>query len=141
MLEPADLSPGGISLPFLSLPSEDLLLSKYLLHFEVSRRSTVSVLVTGKEEMEGTIDLWDKAEMKVCVKLYGTLPRGFRGYRHDQGMELEIPDGATAGDLLSLLKISESQRPLVIVEGRILGGEDKLQDSVHVNIFQSMQGG
>ena len=79
--------------------------------------------------------------MKVSVKLYGTLSRRFQGYRHAQGMELEIPDGATAQDLLALLKISESQRPVVIMEGRILIADDKIRHCVPVNIFQSIQGG
>ena len=79
--------------------------------------------------------------MKVNVKLYGTLRRRFPGYRHDQGMEIEIPDGATAQDLLALLKISESQYPVTIMEGRILKPEDKIRYRVPVNIFQSIQGG
>jgi sulfur carrier protein ThiS len=54
--------------------------------------------------------------MKVRVKLYGTLSQGFPGYQHSQGMEVEIPDGATAKDLLALLGISESQGAVVIAK-------------------------
>jgi len=38
--------------------------------------------------------------MKMRVKLYGTLSQSFPGYQHSQGIEVEIPDGATVKDLL-----------------------------------------
>jgi hypothetical protein len=49
--------------------------------------------------------------MKVRVQLYGTLSRRVAGYRHAQGIEIELPEGATVNELLALLKISESQGP------------------------------
>ena len=79
--------------------------------------------------------------MKLVVKLYGTLGRSYQGYRHDDGMEVEIPEGTTVRELLARLKISESQRPAVIVEGRILRAEDEIPHRALVNIFQSIRGG
>ena len=79
--------------------------------------------------------------MKVRVKLYGTLSQGFPGYQHSQGMEVEIPDGATVKDLFALLEISESQGAVVIVEGRVLKADDKMRCGVPVNVFQTIQGG
>ena len=79
--------------------------------------------------------------MKVRVKLYGTLSQRFSGYRHSEGVEVEIPDGATVKALLDLLEISESQGVVVIVEGRILKMEDKVQPGVPVQIFQALYGG
>jgi molybdopterin synthase sulfur carrier subunit len=77
--------------------------------------------------------------MNVQVKLYGTLR--FPGYQPSQGIEVEIPDGTTVKDLLALLEISESQRAVVIVEGRILKADDEIPRSVPVSVLQAIHGG
>ena len=79
--------------------------------------------------------------MNVRVKLYGTLSQGFPGYQLSQGIEVEIPDGATVKDLLALLEISESQRAVVIVEGRILKVDDEIRPGVPVSVLQAIHGG
>jgi sulfur carrier protein ThiS len=79
--------------------------------------------------------------MKVRVKLFGTLSQRFPGYQHSQGMEVEIPDGAMAKDLLAHLEISESQGATVIAEGRVLKADDKMPGGVPVNILQAIGGG
>ena len=79
--------------------------------------------------------------MKVGVKLYGALSQSFPGYQHSQGIEVEIPDGATVKDLLALLEISESRGAVVIIEGRILKAHDTIQCGVTVNILQAIRGG
>jgi len=79
--------------------------------------------------------------MKLRVKLFGALRQRFPDYSHQQGIEVEIPDGATAKDLLSLLRISESNGAVVAVEGRILKSDDKMQHGVLVNVLQAIQGG
>jgi sulfur carrier protein ThiS len=79
--------------------------------------------------------------MKVRVKLYGTLSQGFPVYQHSQGMEVEIPDGATVQDLLGLLEISESRGAAVIAEGRILKADDRMQPGIPVSILQAIGGG
>ena len=79
--------------------------------------------------------------MKVRVKLFGTLSQRFSGYRHSQGIEVEMPEGATVKDLLALLEISEAQGAVVIAEGRILKADDKVQGGVLVNVLQAVYGG
>jgi sulfur carrier protein ThiS len=79
--------------------------------------------------------------MKVRVKLYGTLGQRFPGYQHSQGLEVDIPDGATVKDLLTLLEISGSQGAVVIAEGRVLKADDKMRCGVQVNVLQAIQGG
>jgi sulfur carrier protein ThiS len=79
--------------------------------------------------------------MKVKVKLYGTWGQRFPGYQHSQGLEVEIPDGATAKDLLAHLAISESQGAVLITEGRVLKANDTMQCGAQVNVLQSIQGG
>jgi sulfur carrier protein ThiS len=79
--------------------------------------------------------------MKVRVKLYGTLSQRFPGYQHSQGVEVEIPDGATVNDLLAHLEISESQEAVVIMEGRVLKADNKMQCGAQVSVLQAIQGG
>jgi sulfur carrier protein ThiS len=79
--------------------------------------------------------------MKVRARLYGTLSQRIPGYRHSQGIEVEIPDGATVKDLLALLEIPESQGAVVIVEGRVLKTEDRIQCGVPVSVLQVIYGG
>ena len=79
--------------------------------------------------------------MKVKVKLYGTLGQRLPDYRPSQGIEVEVPDGATAKDLLALLKIPESRGAAVIAKGRILKADDKMQPGVPVNVVQAIGGG
>jgi len=79
--------------------------------------------------------------MKMRVKLYGTLSQGFPDYQHEQGMEVKLPDGATANDLLAHLGIPESQGAVVIVEGRALKADDKIQRGATVNVVQAIGGG
>jgi sulfur carrier protein ThiS len=79
--------------------------------------------------------------MKVKVRLYGTLSQRFPGYQPALGTEVEIPDGAMVRDLLTLLGIPESQRAVVIVEGRILKAEDRMRGGVPVSVLQAIGGG
>ena len=79
--------------------------------------------------------------MELRVKLYGSLSQRFPNYQHSQGIEVEIPDGATVKDLLALLEISESQGAVVALEGRILKVDDTIRGGVPVNIFQPLSGG
>ena len=79
--------------------------------------------------------------MKVKVKLFGTLGKRFPGYHHEQGMDVEIPDGARVKDLLAHLDISPSQGGIVSVDTRLMKPNDKLQNGALVNIFQPVFGG
>ncbi len=79
--------------------------------------------------------------MKMRVNLYGTLGQRVPGYQHSQGIEVEIPDGATVKDLLTRLEISESQAVVVVMEGRVRKANDKMPRGVLVNVFQSIRGG
>jgi sulfur carrier protein ThiS len=79
--------------------------------------------------------------MKVRVKLYGILSQRFPGYRHSQGIEVEIPDRTTVKALLAHLKISESQGVAVAMEGRVLKADDIIRGEVPVHVLQSLSGG
>ena len=79
--------------------------------------------------------------MKVRVKLYGTFSRRFPEGRSSAGMEMEIPLGASAKDVLARLEIPEGQGGVVILNGRILKMTDEIPPGAEVRIFQSVHGG
>jgi sulfur carrier protein ThiS len=79
--------------------------------------------------------------MKVRVKLFGTLRQHFPGYNPEQGIDVEIPDGARVRDILAHLEISESQGGIVAVRGRIMNADDKLGEWDSMHIFQPVFGG
>ena len=79
--------------------------------------------------------------MKVKVKLYGTLSSHIPEYKPSQGIEVEIPDGATVKDLLTYLEILETRGAAVIANGRVQKADDELQDGSSFDVFQSIQGG
>jgi sulfur carrier protein ThiS len=79
--------------------------------------------------------------MKIRVDLYGTLSQKVPGYRPSQGIEVELQAGATARDLLDLLKISQSEGAVVAIEGRIKKPDEILPGGARAQIFQTVHGG
>jgi sulfur carrier protein ThiS len=79
--------------------------------------------------------------MKVCVRLYGTLGRHIEGYEHAHGLLVDIPDGATVGDLFAQLKFTDRRGIVAIMEGRVLNAQEPLGDGKMINVFQSIAGG
>jgi len=77
----------------------------------------------------------------VKAKLFGTLSQNILGCQHSQEIEVEIPVRAKVKDLLAHLGIPESQKAVIIVEGRILKDDDLLEDGIFVNIMQAISGG
>ncbi len=79
--------------------------------------------------------------MKLRVRLHGTLSRGFPNYEPEQGMEVEIPERGTVKDLLAILAIPESIRPVVVLERRVLKPDDRMSVGSCVSIFEPIHGG
>ena len=81
--------------------------------------------------------------MKVKVNLYGTLSQKVSGYRQSQGIEVEVPEGATVKELLSILQIPVlgSQKAVVAIDGCIRKANDEIPSGARAQIFQPMHGG
>jgi len=79
--------------------------------------------------------------MKIKAKIFGNLLQRFPDYVPDQGLELEVQEGTTAGELLTYLRIPDHQEGILIMKGRLLKREDKLTHGDRVNIFQAVYGG
>jgi sulfur carrier protein ThiS len=79
--------------------------------------------------------------MKITVKLFGDLKRHFPEYDPQQGLHIDIPDGATSAELLTLLGIDTSPGVTAIMDGRVLRPEDIVSPALPVNILPVMYGG
>ena len=79
--------------------------------------------------------------MKVRVKLFGILGQRFPGYHHEQGMDVEIPDGARVSDLRRHVELSVLNGCVVAVEGRIVKPTDVLENGTTVVVLQAGAGG
>ena len=79
--------------------------------------------------------------MKVTGKLYGTLTAEVSDYQHVQGLELDLPEGSSVGDLLDNLGIPQSKRPAAAIDGRIRQTDDRISDGAQIHVFQAVHGG
>jgi sulfur carrier protein ThiS len=79
--------------------------------------------------------------MKVKVKLFGTLPQRYPEYDPEDGLEVEIPDGARVKDLLAYLELSSSDGGVAAIENLVVNVEEKLKEGVCVRIIQGAFGG
>ena len=81
--------------------------------------------------------------MKVKVNLYGKLSQNVSGYRQSQGIEVEVPEGTTVKELLSLLQIQASvpQDAVVAIDGRIQKANEKIPIGARAQVFQPVHGG
>jgi sulfur carrier protein ThiS len=79
--------------------------------------------------------------MKVTVFLYGTFRDRFKDYEHHTGLDVELPTGASAKDILSTVGISTESGAVVIQNGRILKMDETIHEGVSLNIMQSIHGG
>ena len=79
--------------------------------------------------------------MKVKIKVWGLLCRRFPGHDPEQGMEIEVPEGACVHDLLSHLRISKSEGGVVVADGLALKGNSRLRDGMCIHLFPLLSGG
>jgi len=79
--------------------------------------------------------------MKVKVQLFGVLGTKLPQFSLPEGVEIELPDESTAGDLLEYLKIPDAWGPAVAMNSRLLKYEGKIRDGAEIRIFQAVHGG
>lgn len=79
--------------------------------------------------------------MKVYVKLFALLRQHHPGPNRSIPLEVELPDGATAADLVPALQL-----PQALVRHAFINNEQKtldtlLTDGDHINLFPPVTGG
>ena len=79
--------------------------------------------------------------MRVKIQLFGILGLKLPEFNSPQGVELDLPDGSTAGYLLEYLKIPKAWGAAVAMNSRLLKQEDSLEDDADIRIVQAVHGG
>jgi sulfur carrier protein ThiS len=80
-------------------------------------------------------------QMKVIVKLFGTLSTRIPEYDAARGMEVNLPKGATVERLLKHLGFSPTEAGLAIINGEPQRDDSVLQEGVEVYLFNLALGG
>ncbi len=73
--------------------------------------------------------------------MFGVLGQKLPEFSSPEGVEVEMPEASTAGDLLEFLKIPDSWGPAVAMNSRLLKPEDLILDGAEIRIFQAVHGG
>ncbi|MBC7265123.1 MAG: MoaD/ThiS family protein [Chloroflexi bacterium] len=79
--------------------------------------------------------------MRVRVKLFATLNRYVEGVRSGTPFEVELPDGATVGDLVNHLNLPREEVKVAFVEGRARPMDWPLKPGDEVGVFPPVGGG
>lgn len=77
----------------------------------------------------------------IHVKLFATLRRHYPDLGIGEAMPMELPEGATVGQLLGELRLAEEQVTVVFVNGTVQGEDHSLTDGDEVGIFPPVGGG
>ncbi len=78
--------------------------------------------------------------MRVQVRVYGGLER-YVPVSFGEAMEVDLPEGATAGDLLTVLGVPEREVFSILVNGRHRTPSDPLEAGDRVALFPPVAGG
>jgi sulfur carrier protein ThiS len=63
------------------------------------------------------------------------------GYDHARGLEVDLPEDSSIRDLLDELKIAQSKRPVVSIDGSIRKKDHRISDGAQIYVFQPVHGG
>jgi sulfur carrier protein ThiS len=79
--------------------------------------------------------------MKIRVILFGTLRKSFPIHDPVYGMEVELPEGSTVGDLISHIGLPAKKFGMVSMDGHLAKAGNLLQENAVVRVFQPIFGG
>ncbi|MBT4289432.1 MAG: hypothetical protein HOD92_19065 [Deltaproteobacteria bacterium] len=79
--------------------------------------------------------------MQVQVKLFGTLGSRRGGYNHDEGLIIELAEGANVDDLVKTLSLENSRIGMICVDNQKINPEQTLTAGAMVSVYQPICGG
>jgi len=79
--------------------------------------------------------------MKIRVILFGTLRKSFSDHDPVHGMEVEIPESSTVGDLIATIDLPAKKFGMVSMDGHLVKAGDLLEENAVVRVFQPIFGG
>jgi molybdopterin synthase sulfur carrier subunit len=77
----------------------------------------------------------------VHAKLFATLRQHRPGLKIGESFPVELPEGATVGQLIRQLELPEDQVKIVFVNGLVREPDDSLADGDEIGIFPPVGGG
>ena len=77
----------------------------------------------------------------VHVRLFATLRRHYPDLGIGEAMPVELPDGATVGQLIEHLRLPAGEVKVIFVNGIVRGEEHSLSDGDKVGVFPPVGGG
>ena len=79
--------------------------------------------------------------MKIKIQLFGVLGKKLPEFDSPEGIDIELPDSSTSGDLLNYMKISEDWGVAVAMDSRLLKHDDPMRDGAEIRLIQTVHGG
>ena len=79
--------------------------------------------------------------MRVTAKLHGTLRKYLPAGQHDNGVLVELADGATVVELVERLGIPPAHARMIVSGDEHLEPTSPLRDGQEVNVFPPLAGG
>lgn len=82
----------------------------------------------------------NKKQIEITVKLFGTLPRGFKNYDRQKGLTVLLAPGSKIADLIAELELS-GENIAAVTDGRVVDGSQPLAHGSEVSLMQPAHGG
>jgi molybdopterin converting factor small subunit len=79
--------------------------------------------------------------MNVRVRLLGLLSRDVKSYDREKGLEVDMPEGATCGDIATALNLPPSRAGMFSIDGILKKPDDPIADGDEVHVFMPLAGG
>ena len=79
--------------------------------------------------------------MKIRVILFGTLSKSYSVHDPVYGMEIEIPEDSTVGDLISHIDLPAKKFGMISMDGNLVKAGKLLHENAVVRVFQPIFGG
>lgn len=80
-------------------------------------------------------------QVKIRVKLYGTLGSNYPGYEHSKGILQDIDPGTGVKALIDLLGLPAKKIGIVTINGNLAKAEDSIPANAEVKFFHPLAGG
>ena len=79
--------------------------------------------------------------MKIKIHLFGVLGIKIPELNSPEGVDIEVPDGATVRDVLNQLRIPDNWGVTAAMDSRLLKYEDPVRDGAEIRLLQTVHGG
>jgi molybdopterin converting factor small subunit len=79
--------------------------------------------------------------MKISVRLLGLLSKDVESYNHENGLEMDMPQGSTYGDIVAALSLPPDKAGMFSVGGILKKRDEAVAEGDEVHIFMPLSGG